>query len=372
MKSIDLIVNFILIVGILLNIFVLFGLIRLKNKKLPQKILIIFWVFVFVNILHSYSALHNLRWFNRTTFIFEDGSRFIVAPLIFLYFKSLFLNHTSFIKKNSIHFIAFLLYFLVYTIPRFVNILTDPDIFRHLYQIYKYVNIALVKDLFFIGYCMLTLQLFYRIKKTMKHNYSDIKEKDFSWLQIFLLSMTVVILIDLILTLSEIFFNYSSFRDGFITLIFLIIAMIILGYNGLKQSTIFLPYFLLKKQETNSNYDVSKFTESSDELKVKIKGVLEDNKMYLNPDLNLRILAEKANLSERQLSAFLNNEMRVSFYDLINFYRVTEAKRRLLSRDYDKFTMEGIGYSCGFKSRSSFFKIFKKETGVSPSAYKKQ
>jgi AraC-like DNA-binding protein len=372
MKSIDLIVNFILIVGILLNIFVLFGLIRLNNKKLPQKILITFWVFVIVNILHSYSALHNLRWFNRTTFIFEDGSRFIIAPLIFLYFKSLFFNHTSFIKNNSIHFIAFLLYFLVYTIPRFVNILTEPDIFRHLYQIYKYVNIALVKDLFFIGYCMLTLQLFYRVKKTMKHNYSDIKEKDFSWLQIFLLSMTAVILIDLIITLSEIFFNYSSFRDGFITLIFLIIAMIILGYNGLKQSTIFLPYFLLKKQETNSNYDVSKFTESSDELKVKIKGVLEDNKMYLNQDLNLRILAEKAHLSERQLSAFLNNEMRVSFYDLINSYRIIEAKKRLLSRDYDKFTMEGIGHSCGFKSRSSFFKIFKKETSVSPSAYKKQ
>ena len=206
----------------------------------------------------------------------------------------------------------------------------------------------------------------------MKHNYSDIKEKDFSWLQIFILSMTAVILIDLMLTLSEIFFNYSSFRDGFITLIFLIIAMVILGYNGLKQSAIFLPYFLLEKQETNSNYDVSKFTESSDELKIKIKRVLEDHKMYLNPDLNLRLLAEKAHLSERQLSAFLNNEMQVSFYDLINSYRIIEAKKRLLSRDYDKFTMEGIGHSCGFKSRSSFFKIFKKETGVSPSAYKKQ
>ncbi|MEE9363595.1 MAG: helix-turn-helix domain-containing protein [Cellulophaga sp.] len=205
----------------------------------------------------------------------------------------------------------------------------------------------------------------------MKQNYSDIKEKDFSWLQIFLLSMTAVILIDLILTLSEIFFNYSSFRDGFITLIFLIIAMVILGYNGLKQSTIFLPYFLLEKQETNSNYDVSKFTESSDELKVKIEEVLKNKEIYLNPDLTLRNLAEKINLSERKLSVFLNNEIQVSFYDLINSYRVTEAKRRLFSGDYEKYTIEGIGHSCGFKSRSSFFKIFKKETGVSPSAYKK-
>jgi AraC-like DNA-binding protein len=372
MKSLELLVDFVLIVGILLNIFVLVGLIRIKNRKLPQQILIAFWLLVLVNILHSYSALHNLRWFNRTTFIFEDGSRFILAPLIFIYFKSLFFKETNFIKKNSIHFIAFFIYFLIYTIPRFVNIFTEPDTFTHLYFIYRNINITLVKDIFFISYCMLTLHLFYRVKKTMKHHYSNIKEKDFSWLQIFLLSITAVIFVDLILTLSEIFFNYNVFWDDFITLIFLIIAMVFLGYNGLKQSTIFLPYFILEKQKSNSNYVISKPDESSDALKLKIKGIIEDDKMYLNPDLNLRALSEKVNLSERQLSSFLNNEMQVSFYDLINSYRISEAKKRLLSKDYDKFTMEGIGESCGFKSRSTFFKIFKQETGISPSVYKKK
>ena len=63
--------------------------------------------------------------------------------------------------------------------------------------------------------------------------------------------------------------------------------------------------------------------------------------------------------------------MHVSFYDLINSYRIVEAKKRLSSVDYEKYTIEGIGYSCGFNSRSSFFKIFKKETGISPYSYKK-
>lgn len=363
-----LIVDFILIVGILLNLFVLIGLIRLKNRKLPQQILIIFWIFVLINILHSYSALHNLRYFNRTTFIFEDGSRFILAPLIYMYFKALFFKYTNFIKKNIIHFIPFLLYFVGYTIPRLVNILSEPDIFGHISVIHQSINLALVKDLFFIGYCYLSLKLFYRVKRTMKHNYSDIKEKDFSWLEIFLLSISAVIVVDFIITLSEIFFNYNVLWDDFITLTFLIIAMVILGYNGLRQSTIFLPYFLLEKQHKNPNYIVTKSTE---ELKLKVEGVLENKKIYLNPGLNLRVLAEKTNLSERQLSSFLNNEMHVSFYDLINSYRITEAKKRLASSDYGKYTVEGVGHSCGFKSRSSFFKIFKKETGVSPSAYKK-
>ncbi len=366
-----LIVDFILILGILLNFLVLVGLLRPKRRKLPQKILSIFWIFVLINILHSYSALHNLRYFNRTTFIFEDGSRFVLAPLIYVYFKSLFFAHTNFIKKNRVHFIPFLLYFVAYTIPRLVNILTEPDVFSHISVINQTVNLAFIKDLFFIGYCSLSLKLFYRVKKTMKHNYSNIKEKDFSWLEIFILSFSAVILVDFIITLSAIFFNYNILWDDFITLTFLIISMVYLGYNGLRQSTIFLPYFLLEKQSKHTEVMSSKSSEVAAALKVKIKEVLKDKELYLNSDLTLRILAEKTNQPERKLSAFLNNEMQVSFYDLINSYRIAEAKKRLLSNAYEKYTIEGIGHSCGFNSRSSFFKIFKKETGISPASYKK-
>ena len=147
--------------------------------------------------------------------------------------------------------------------------------------------------------------------------------------------------------------------------------MAYLGYNGLKQSTIFLPYLLLEKQDKKRNNKIAKSTESSEVLKRNIEDLLKTEKSYLNPDLTLRILAEKINLSERKLSSFLNHEMQVSFYDFINSYRIIEAQERLLSNEYEKYTIEGIGHSCGFNSRSSFFKIFKKEIGISPSEYKK-
>lgn len=365
-----LILDFILIIGILLNLIVLIGLIRVKNKKIPQQILIAFWLLILINILHFYAALHNLRSFNRTTFLIEDGSRFIGAPLIYIYLKFLFFKQTNFIKKNSIHFIPFTLYLIGYTIPRLINILNEPDIFNHIPIINQSINLALVKDLYFMVYCFLSLKLFYRIKKNMKHHYSTINEKDFSWLEIFLLSISTVISVDLIITLLEIFFGYNVTWDGFITITFLIIAMFILGYNGLKQSTIFLPYFLLEKQTEKRSHKILKVIESSETLKMKIENTLKTEKDYLNPDLTLRVLSEKISLSERKLSAFLNNEMQISFYNFINSFRIEEAKKRLLSSDYKKYTIEGIGHSCGFKSRSSFFKIFKKETGVSPSKYK--
>lgn len=366
-----LIIDFILIIGILLNLIVLVGLIRLKEKKLSQKILIIFWLLILINVLHFYAALHDLRYFNRTTFIFEDGSRFIFGPLIFIYFKSIFYKHQYFVKKNFIHFIPFALYITVYTIPRLVNILNEPAIFSHISIIDQTINLALVKDLFIISYFYLSFKLFYRAKNAMKYHYSNMKKNDFSWLEKFLISFSIVILVDLSITFSEIFFEYNVSWDGVITLVFLIITVAFLGYNGLKQSTIFLPYFLLEKQEYKKCHKASKPSESRDKLSARIDNVLKTEEIYLNPDLTLRILAEKINLSERKLSSFLNNEMQVSFYDFINSYRITEAKRRLLSNEYEKYTIEGIGHSCGFNSRSSFFKIFKNETRISPSTYKK-
>ncbi|PCI31168.1 MAG: hypothetical protein COB60_12520 [Flavobacteriaceae bacterium] len=366
-----LILDFILIIGILLNLIVLVGLIRLEEKKLPQKILIILWLIILINILHSYSALHNLRYFNRTTFIFEDGSRFIGASLIFIYLKSLFFKHTNFIKKNFVHFIPFVLYLILFTLPRLVNILSEPDVFKHVSIIDQSLNLALVKDLYFLVYCFLSLKLFYSVKGNMKYHYSNINEKDFSWLEKFLISISLVIMVDFIITLLEIYFEYNVTWDGFITLIFLVISVAYLGYYGLKQSTIFLPYLLLEKQHKKRNNKVLKSTELSEVLKRKIEDVLKTEKNYLSPDLTLRMLAEKINLSERKLSSFLNNEMQISFYDFINSYRIIEAKRRLLSNAYEKYTIEGIGHSCGFNSRSSFFKVFKKETGISPTTYKK-
>ncbi len=64
MQSLEILVNFILTTGILLTLFVLAGLIRLKKKDIPKKLLIVFWIFILINILHSYSALYNIRWFN--------------------------------------------------------------------------------------------------------------------------------------------------------------------------------------------------------------------------------------------------------------------------------------------------------------------
>lgn len=143
--------------------------------------------------------------------------------------------------------------------------------------------------------------------------------------------------------------------------------MLYLGYYGLTKSSIFLPDFLVAKNRMVSTLD----QKDLNALKSKLEHLLLIEKIYLLPDLTLRTLAERMEISERKLSGLINDNMHTTFYDLINKYRVDEAKIRLKSLEFEKYSISGIGHSCGFNSRSSFYRIFKKETGITPTLFKK-
>ncbi|MCG8329003.1 MAG: helix-turn-helix transcriptional regulator [Chitinophagales bacterium] len=363
-----LIVDFILIAGLLLNLIVLAGLFRLKYKQLPQRILIVFWCFILIIILHFYAALHGLRTFNRITFLFEDGARFFLPPLVFLYIKSIFFNTEQFLKKNIKHFIPVVGYFIGYTFPRFINLWTDPDMFNHINIIHRYINITIIKDAFAISYFLMALLMLIRVRKSMKHHYSYMKEKDFSWLSKFLICFLAVVGLDFILTIIEITAGYNVEWDGYITMTLLIFSMGYLGFNGLSQSTIFLPDFLINKNLSQERTGIA-VSDNMEQVKQELEKTMKLEKPYLDSKLTLRSLAEKINISERKLSTLLNEVMQISFYDYVNMYRVQEVTELLSQEEYSKYSVEGIGKMCGFNSKSTFFRVFKKVTGFSPAAY---
>ncbi len=99
---------------------------------------------------------------------------------------------------------------------------------------------------------------------------------------------------------------------------------------------------------------------------------LEQNKLYLDAEFNRNDLAKQLELSEERISALLNKELGISFYELINKYRVKEAKLLLDQGVSENLTMEAIAKQSGFKSKTTFYKFFKSEFGMRPSDYIKQ
>lgn len=100
--------------------------------------------------------------------------------------------------------------------------------------------------------------------------------------------------------------------------------------------------------------------------------LMDKEKPYLNSELKLPALAEMLDLSTYHLSQVLNQEMQQSFYEFVNVYRIKEVQQRMLNPAYKDYTILGIALDAGFNSKTSFNRMFKKCTGLTPSSYLKK
>lgn len=89
-------------------------------------------------------------------------------------------------------------------------------------------------------------------------------------------------------------------------------------------------------------------------------------------DIDLPTLAEQLGVSPHHLSQVLNDRFQRNFYDFINAYRVEEVKRRLVDPAHRQEKVLSIGLDCGFSSKSTLDAAFKKWTGMTPSAFRKE
>jgi AraC-like DNA-binding protein len=96
---------------------------------------------------------------------------------------------------------------------------------------------------------------------------------------------------------------------------------------------------------------------------------MEHDKLYLDPELNLKKVADHTGISPKIISTILNQHFRQSFNDFINAYRVREVKERLLDPENRHMTISGVALESGFNSQATFQRVFKNVTGTSPREY---
>ena len=110
----------------------------------------------------------------------------------------------------------------------------------------------------------------------------------------------------------------------------------------------------------------------NDEAKVfegRLRRLMEEEQLFKDSRLKLPKVANELKTSPHRLSQYLNDNLDKSFNQYINEYRIEAAKK--LIKVNDQFTLEAIGYEVGFNSRSTFYSAFKKQTGLTPAAFKK-
>ncbi|GAB2568960.1 helix-turn-helix domain-containing protein [Spirosoma areae] len=121
-----------------------------------------------------------------------------------------------------------------------------------------------------------------------------------------------------------------------------------------------------------AKYQHSTLTEADKQQHLhRITSYLAKQKPWLEPELTLDKLAKELGINRFYVSQVINEQLGKSFSDLINGYRITEAKRLLLDPAKAHYSMVGVGFEAGFNSKTAFNTTFKKLTGQSPSDYRK-
>ncbi len=122
--------------------------------------------------------------------------------------------------------------------------------------------------------------------------------------------------------------------------------------------------------EDKERYERSRLDlENSKALLSEIQDFVIKSEVYLNSDLKIGELAEQMDYSIHDISQSINQNLNQGFTDFINYYRVKKVKERLGDPKYSKFTLLAVAEKCGFNSKSSFYRAFKKVTGKTPSEY---
>lgn len=107
------------------------------------------------------------------------------------------------------------------------------------------------------------------------------------------------------------------------------------------------------------------------EMFVKVDQAMREQRPWTDPELDVGRLAKLLSTHANAVSRALSRAGNTNFYDYINGFRVREAERLLLDPEESRFKIEALGRQAGFRARSTFFKVFKAHTGLTPAEFRR-
>ena len=97
---------------------------------------------------------------------------------------------------------------------------------------------------------------------------------------------------------------------------------------------------------------------------------LNQHRFHLNPDASLKELASSIKSTTHAVSQVINEEKGGSFFELMAYHRIQEAKKLFRKPEYQHYKIEQIAEEVGYLSKSAFNTSFKKITGLTPSEFR--
>lgn len=397
-----------------------------KEKKNADKFLAGFFFIVAIYLANVFSKGFGLWKKFPEIILLITLVKVTYGPLLYFYVKSL-IGQTISRKQILLNLIPIvstyliILPFMFYSRAEKIQYFSDRFI-----NLPVYMSIgALVEYVIAPCYFIAILVILRKYKQYLKNNHSSIDGINLNWIRGLLIGVISIWMLE---TINAFALNYTRFNIdyGIALSIYikavLMVFIVLIGFYGIKQGKVFsnnnkpvedrikeedlqalVAHLRNEKPENNvrihdiamnlnipihvlshvSNVKVKR--EEEFEVREKPKLIADDvadrhlktlqeymhnKKAYLNSELLIQDIAVKLDIPSHHISYVINTKLNQNFYDFVNQYRIEEAKQRLCDPAHEKITIIGIAFDCGFNSKATFNRLFKKYTGLTPSQYK--
>ncbi len=300
----------------------------------------------------------------------------LIGPVVYFYTKSLLNVNFRMTRKHIIHFIPAILYG-IYSLVVFV---TDKLILDE-YYFYAdgrdkdlsnwYQMTGLISMSF---YLVLSLRHYSQYKRLVFDTVSYAETILFQWIRNFMIAFLGMLILRLLFFIINP--DWGQFGSQFWYYLSFACVSYYISINGfanaVKVSIIdhvkFTPINVFEEEDlllekTSSDALIEKELE---DWKSKLLELIEGQALYKNPRLTLSDVAKALETNTKLVSSVVNSGYQMNFNDFINHHRIEAIKKKLQNGEHKTTTLLGIALDCGFNSKATFNRAFKKSTDLSP------
>ena len=322
-------------------------------------------------VLYNFPHLHGIG----------IASPMLEGPFVFWYVLVMINELGKFKIKYLIHALPFL-FFSSYLIFDYYLLSAEQQLVYYQTE-FENPNIILkALDLFnvILGpiYVVWSLILLHKFKKTIANKFSFTERINLNWLRIVIGGLGFVWIIDIVANVLgslQIINEDRSSHDPIYAAVS--IAVYFIAIFGLKQKSIFKN--LQSGKFSNSVRKESKVSGKSKEISSviahdeevkRLYSLMENEKPFLDPNLNISHLSNRLSIHSYQLSKIINSQLEKNFFEFVNEFRVQEFKQLIADPKNKHISILGLAMDAGFNSKASFNRIFKNLTGMTPSQFR--
>ena len=365
-----------MVVGVVQASFFIALLVAKKKKSQSDFLLITYFLMIALHLAYYYVVFYLSDRLPTEVGILGFSLVILHTPFFFLYVRSLVLTDSIRVSTIFLHTLPYVLFNMVILGAYYLGFVDlDPK--------YGFLGLTWAKYQIFFRHGILlaiitiayTIWGFYLLRihgSRLLENVSSLEHT--AWLRFLVLSFLFYFLaIYATIELSSANYGIIPSELTFYIISFILMAYImVIGYIGLKQSSVFIQLPIGEINHTASKKYAKSGLDSVtlDQIKTALDEKMKAHKHYLDTDLTLSTLASKIDLNPTYVSQVINQGFGINFYDFVNKYRVDKAKKMLSSSENDHLSFLGIALECGFKSKSTFNKFFKKYAGMTPGEFK--